>query len=148
MFVGLGAIPSTVIWSMVAERIGYDKAIYGGFILQIIGISMPIFSHNSISLIMSSLLFGATFLGLTTLFMSKGQQLMYKANGKANYVATLTVIYSVGQMIAPSISGLLIGDSGNYNAALIFATIILVVGLISALVSFKVTEQKGDVNEY
>lgn len=147
MFVGLGAIPSTVIWSMVAEKIGYDKAIYGGFILQIIGISMPVFSHNSISLIISSLLFGATFLGLTTLFMSKGQQLMYKANGNANYVATLTVIYSVGQMIAPSISGWLIGDSGNYNAALIFATMILIVGLISAIVSFKVTEQKDDVKE-
>ena len=73
---------------------------------------------------------------------------MYKANGNANYVATLTVIYSVGQMIAPSISGWLIGDSGNYNAALIFATIILIVGLISAIVSFKVTEQKDDVNEY
>lgn len=143
MFVGLGAIPSTVVWSMIAERVGYSKATYMAFFLQIISVCLPIFSHNSISLIISSLLFGSTFLGLTTLFMSKGQKLMFQTGGKSNFIATLTVIYSIGQMIAPFVSGYLIGDNSNYNAALMFATIILVIGLISSYISYHTREMKS-----
>lgn len=138
MFVGLGAIPSTVLWSMIADKITREKAIYLAFTLQIIGVCLPIFSHNIASIIISSILFGGTFLGLTTLFLSQGQTMMYRFNTKTNFVASLTVIYSVGQMIAPSISGVLIGESGNYNLALGFATVILLVGLISSAKSYSV----------
>ncbi|MCZ4236655.1 YbfB/YjiJ family MFS transporter [Staphylococcus equorum] len=139
MFVGLGAIPSTILWSMMAEKLGYSKATNLAFILQIIAVILPIFSESITSLVISSILFGATFLGLTTLFMSKAQTLMFQSNSKINLVASLTVIYSLGQMIAPALSGVLIGESGNYNAALIFASIILCVGLLSSMYSYRVT---------
>ena len=138
MFVGLGAIPSTVMWSVIAEKIGYDKATYCAFVLQIIGVSLPILSNHTLILMISSILFGSTFLGLTTLFMSTGQKLMYQSGGKSNLVASLTVIYSVGQMVAPAISGVLIGASNNYNIALAFATLVLIIGLFSTMKSYKV----------
>ncbi|MCD8841353.1 YbfB/YjiJ family MFS transporter [Staphylococcus arlettae] len=138
MFVGLGAIPSTVLWSVIAEKMGYDKATYCAFILQIIGVSLPILSNHTLILMISSILFGSTFLGLTTLFMSTGQKLMYQSGGKSNLVASLTVIYSVGQMVAPAISGVLIGASNNYNIALAFATLVLIIGLFSTMKSYKV----------
>ncbi|WP_436854258.1 YbfB/YjiJ family MFS transporter [Staphylococcus caeli] len=137
MFVGLGAIPSAVLWSMMAGKLGHAKAIYLAFVLQIIGVIMPVFLENIPSLVISSLLFGATFLGLTTLYMSKAQALMFQHNSNLNLVASLTVIYSLGQMIAPAISGLLIGNEGNYDAALIFAAIILAIGLLSSFYSFE-----------
>ncbi|QHD16289.1 YbfB/YjiJ family MFS transporter [Staphylococcus equorum] len=139
IFVGLGAIPSTILWSMMAEKLGYSKATNLAFILQIIAVILPVFSESITSLVISSILFGATFLGLTTLFMSKAQTLMFQSNSKINLVASLTVIYSLGQMIAPALSGVLIGESGNYNAALIFASIILCVGLLSSMYSYRVT---------
>lgn len=139
MFVGLGALPSTILWSMMAEKLGYSKATNLAFILQIIAVILPVFSESITSLVISSILFGATFLGLTTLFMSKAQTLMFQSNSKINLVASLTVIYSLGQMIAPALSGVLIGESGNYNAALIFASIILCVGLLSSMYSYRVT---------
>lgn len=138
MFVGLGAIPSTVMWSVIAEKIGYDKATYCAFVLQIIGVSLPILSNHTLILMISSILFGSTFLGLTTLFISTGQKLMYQSGGKSNLVASLTVIYSVGQMVAPAISGVLIGASNNYNIALAFATLVLIIGLFSTMKSYKV----------
>ena len=138
MFVGLGAIPSTVMWSVIAEKIGYDKATYCAFVLQIIGVSLPILSNHTLILMISSILFCSTFLGLTTLFMSTGQKLMYQSGGKSNLVASLTVIYSVGQMVAPAISGVLIGASNNYNIALAFATLVLIIGLFSTMKSYKV----------
>lgn len=144
MFVGLGAIPSTVVWSIIAEKYGFSKAIYSAFVLQIIGVICPVISHHSLSLIISALLFGGTFLGLTTLFMSQGQTLMYQTTSKTNLVATLTIVYSIGQMIAPSIAGVLIGEGNNYNAALIFATVVLLIGLLCSIISFKI-KKRGEV---
>lgn len=142
MFVGLGAMPATLIWSLFAEKFGYKKAIYSALILQIISVGLPIFSHHMLGLIIASMLFGATFLGLTTLFMSKSQELMYHTNQKLNLVSLLTVIYSVGQMIAPMIAGLLIGDSNNYQLALTFAMILLILGFIFSVISYRFNAYK------
>ncbi|WP_180526066.1 YbfB/YjiJ family MFS transporter [Staphylococcus haemolyticus] len=142
MFVGLGAMPATLIWSLFAEKFGYKKAIYSALILQIISVGLPIFSHHMLGLIVASMLFGATFLGLTTLFMSKSQELMYHTNQKLNLVSLLTVIYSVGQMIAPMIAGVLIGDSNNYQLALTFAMILLILGFIFSVISYRFNAYK------
>ena len=142
MFVGLGAMPATLIWSLFAEKIGYKKAIYSALILQIISVGLPIFSHHMLGLIVASMLFGATFLGLTTLFMSKSQELMYHTNQKLNLVSLLTVIYSVGQMIAPMIAGVLIGDSNNYQLALTFAMILLILGFIFSVIRYRFNAYK------
>lgn len=142
MFVGLGAMPATLIWSLFAEKFGYKKTIYSALILQIISVGLPIFSHHMLGLIIASMLFGATFLGLTTLFMSKSQELMYHTNQKLNLVSLLTVIYSVGQMIAPMIAGLLIGDSNNYQLALTFAMVLLILGFIFSVISYRFNAYK------
>ncbi|ELJ9197824.1 YbfB/YjiJ family MFS transporter [Staphylococcus pseudintermedius] len=134
MFVGLGAIPATVLWSMIGQRIGICLSVILAFLLQIVAVLMPIFTVNAFAIALSSMIFGATFLGLTTLFMSKSHQITFETKGN-NLVAVMTLIYSVGQMIAPYISGILIERTHNYNDALIFAAAILVVGILSSLYS-------------
>ncbi|WP_428842625.1 YbfB/YjiJ family MFS transporter [Mammaliicoccus sciuri] len=140
MFVGTAAIPSCVLWSILGNKIGFIKAIYLAFILQIIGVILPVFSHNIISLIISSCLFGGTFLGLTTLFMSRGQ-LMSAVSGR-NLVALLTFIYSLGQVVAPYFAGILIGSSNNYNGALIFASSLLILALVAIFMSIRPFQPK------
>lgn len=135
MFVGMAAIPSCVLWFILGNKIGFIKAIYLAFILQIIGVILPVFSHNIISLVISSCLFGGTFLGLTTLFMSRGQ-LMSAVSGR-NLVALLTFIYSLGQVVAPYFAGILIGSSNNYNGALIFASSLLILALVAIFMSIR-----------
>ncbi|MEJ7542356.1 YbfB/YjiJ family MFS transporter [Staphylococcus intermedius] len=134
MFVGLGAIPATVIWSLIGQRIGICLSVILAFLLQIIAVLMPIFTVNAFAIALSSMIFGATFLGLTTLFMSKSHQITFETKG-SNLVAVMTLIYSVGQMIAPYISGILIERTHSYNDALLFAAAILVVGILSSLYS-------------
>ena len=140
MFVGLAAIPSCILWSILGNKIGFIKGIYLAFILQFIGVILPVFSHNTVSLIISSCLFGGTFLGLTTLFMSRGQ-LMSAISGK-NLVALLTFIYSLGQVIAPYFAGILIGDTDNYNGALIFASSLLVLAIVAIFISQRPVQKK------
>ncbi|HEC2177840.1 TPA: YbfB/YjiJ family MFS transporter [Staphylococcus delphini] len=134
MFVGLGAIPATVLWSMIGQRIGICLSVILAFLLQIVAVLMPIFTVNAFAIALSSMIFGATFLGLTTLFMSKSHQITFETKGN-NLVAVMTLIYSAGQMIAPYISGILIERTHSYNDALIFAAVILVVGILSSLYS-------------
>ncbi|WP_438798691.1 YbfB/YjiJ family MFS transporter [Staphylococcus pseudintermedius] len=134
MFVGLGAIPATVLWSIIGQRIGICLSVILAFLLQIVAVLMPIFTVNAFAIALSSMIFGATFLGLTTLFMSKSHQITFETKGN-NLVAVMTLIYSVGQMIAPYISGILIERTHSYNDALIFAAAILVVGILSSLYS-------------
>ncbi|HEC2148944.1 TPA: YbfB/YjiJ family MFS transporter [Staphylococcus delphini] len=134
MFVGLGAIPATVLWSMIGQRIGICLSVILAFLLQIVAVLMPIFTVNAFAIALSSMIFGATFLGLTTLFMSKSHQITFETKGN-NLVAVMTLIYSAGQMIAPYISGILIEHTHSYNDALIFAAAILVVGILSSLYS-------------
>ncbi|HEC2145620.1 TPA: YbfB/YjiJ family MFS transporter [Staphylococcus delphini] len=134
MFVGLGAIPATVLWSMIGQRIGICLSVILAFLLQIVAVLMPIFTVNAFAIALSSMIFGATFLGLTTLFMSKSHQITFETKGN-NLVAVMTLIYSVGQMIVPYISGILIEHTHSYNDALIFAAAILVVGILSSLYS-------------
>ncbi|HEC2190184.1 TPA: YbfB/YjiJ family MFS transporter [Staphylococcus delphini] len=134
MFVGLGAIPATVLWSMIGQRIGICLSVILAFLLQIVAVLMPIFTVNAFAIALSSMIFGATFLGLTTLFMSKSHQITFETKGN-NLVAVMTLIYSVGQMIAPYISGILIEHTHSYNDALIFAAAILVIGILSSLYS-------------
>ncbi|MDK3983214.1 YbfB/YjiJ family MFS transporter [Staphylococcus pseudintermedius] len=134
MFVGLGAIPATVLWSMIGQRIGICLSVILAFLLQIVAVLMPIFTVNAFAIALSSMIFGATFLGLTTLFMSKSHQITFETKGN-NLVAVMTLIYSVGQMIAPYISDILIERTHSYNDALIFAAAILVVGILSSLYS-------------
>lgn len=141
MFVGMAAIPSCVLWSILGNKIGFIKAIYLAFILQIIGVILPVFSHNIIALIISSCLFGGTFLGLTTLFMSRGQ-LMSAVSGR-NLVALLTFIYSLGQVMAPYFAGILIGSSNNYNGALIFASSLLILALVAIFISIRPYQPKS-----
>ncbi|QHW36196.1 YbfB/YjiJ family MFS transporter [Staphylococcus ursi] len=134
MFVGLGAIPATVLWSLIGQRIGICLSVILAFLLQIVAVLMPIFTVNAFAIALSSMIFGATFLGLTTLFMSKSHQITFETKGN-NLVAVMTLIYSVGQMIAPYVSGLLIERTHSYNDALIFAAAVLVVGILSSLYS-------------
>ncbi|HAR6104501.1 TPA: YbfB/YjiJ family MFS transporter [Staphylococcus pseudintermedius] len=134
MFVGLGAIPATVLWSMIGQRIGICLSVILAFLLQIVAVLMPVFTVNAFAIALSSMIFGATFLGLTTLFMSKSHQITFETKGN-NLVAVMTLIYSVGQMTAPYISGILIERTHSYNDALIFAAAILVVGILSSLYS-------------
>lgn len=141
MFVGMAAIPSCVLWSILGNKIGFIKSIYLAFILQIIGVILPVFSHNIISLVISSCLFGGTFLGLTTLFMSRGQ-LMSAVSGR-NLVALLTFIYSLGQVVAPYFAGILIGSSNNYNGALIFASSLLILALVAIFMSIRPYQPKS-----
>ncbi|HWL26032.1 MAG TPA: YbfB/YjiJ family MFS transporter [Ureibacillus sp.] len=126
MMVGLAAIPSCLIWSILAKKWGYVKSIVLAMTLQSIGIAVPAFWISQTSFVISALLFGATFMGITTLTTTLGRQI--NPSNSSRTIGNLTAIYAIGQLIGPTLAGVLSSFTHNFNAALVGAASVILIG--------------------
>ncbi|PKR85359.1 YbfB/YjiJ family MFS transporter [Heyndrickxia camelliae] len=126
MIVGLAAIPSCLIWSILAQNWGYIKSLVFAMVLQSFGMAMPAFWISKSSFIISALLFGATFMGITTLATTLGR-LINPANSNRT-IGILTAIYAIGQLIGPVLAGVISSFTHNFNNALIGASSVVLIG--------------------
>ena len=100
-------------------------------ILQAIGIALPVIWTSQTSLILSALLFGATFMGITALTTTLARQMI--PTNSSRIIGYLTAIYAIGQMIGPTIAGALMSFSQSYHAALIGAASVVLIGALSLI---------------
>ncbi|RNF39790.1 YbfB/YjiJ family MFS transporter [Planococcus salinus] len=128
LLVGIGALPATLISGYVAEVKGYGITLQGLFVMQIVGITLPLLLPNAFGALVGSLLFGASFMGLTAMFVAATRALLPEQSNKG--IGFLTFVFGIGQMVGPIIAGILIEYSGNYNSSIAFATIILLLGMV------------------
>lgn len=128
VFVGAAAIPSCILWALVAKKYGNLLTLQIAFFVQMVGVILPAVFMNSYGALIGALLFGATFMGITTLAVSEGR--MTTPNKSSKVIGHLTFVYGIGQMIGPSIAGILIANSGNYHTSLMFAACVLVFGML------------------
>lgn len=126
MVVGLGAIPSCIVWSTLAKKWGFVKSLVMSMILQSIGIALPVFWLSQFSLIISAFLFGATFMGITTLATTLARQM--SPSNSSRIIGYLTAVYAAGQMIGPTIAGILLSNTQSFNSALIGAASVVFIG--------------------
>jgi MFS family permease len=140
ILVGIAAAPSCVVWSLLALRWGKKWTLTLSMLLQAIGIAIPVVFPSSAAVVAGSLLFGVTFMGITTLSVSYAKELYPQNNRKI--IGLLTAFYGLGQMIGPLIAGQLIAGNGNYNIALIGAAFIVLLGALSLPLGIGPSDQK------
>jgi predicted MFS family arabinose efflux permease len=126
LIVGLAAVPSCIIWSSLAKKWGFVKTLVFAMILQSLGIAMPVILMAQTGLVISALLFGATFMGITTIATTLARQM--SPSNSSRIIGYLTAVYAVGQMIGPTIAGILSSFTHNYNSALLGAACVVLVG--------------------
>lgn len=131
MMVGLAAIPSCLIWSLLAKKWGYIKSLVLAMALQSLGIAMPVFWMSKTSFVISALLFGATFMGITTLATTVGREM--NPSDSSRTIGILSAIYALGQLIGPTLAGVLSSFTHDFNAAFIGAACIVFFGAILLL---------------
>ncbi len=131
VIVGVAAIPSAPVWTVLLEKFSAIKILFVAYILQVLGILLPVFSQTVWSVLLSSFLFGLTFVGIVTLTTAYARQLFPTQSGPV--VSLLTTFYAFGQIIVPIIAGQLVVIFSSYKAALIFAGSIVLLGLIVML---------------
>ena len=128
MLLGLAATPACIIWDLVARRIGELNALIIAFVLQIIGIVIPIISSNLLLTMLSAVLFGGTFIGIVSLVLTMAGR--YYPTRPAKMMGKMTISYGIAQISAPAITGLIADFSGSYDNGLYLAAIMMLIGTL------------------
>ena len=127
LVVGLAVIPSAAVWAQLGKRFGQPAMLTAALALQSAGIALACQGATAASLV-GALLFGGTFIGVSTLAMAEGRLL-----GIRGAVALLTVGYSVGQIVGPLLVAPLL-DGGYRPALMVSASIVLLAGVATGAV--------------
>ncbi|MEC5324714.1 YbfB/YjiJ family MFS transporter [Aurantimonas sp. A3-2-R12] len=130
--VGLAGLPSCLIWSRIAERIGFSAALAAAYAAQIVGVLLPAISGSGTAALVAAVLFGGTFMAITVLTMPLGR---HGLGGRG--FAILTAGFGLGQMLGPLAAGFLVAGEADYNTALIGSAAVLALGLSALLVAIR-----------
>ncbi len=131
IIVGFFAIPSVLFWSWVSKKVSQDYLLFTSCLTVALGISFFLFEMNLYILALSCLLYGLGVPGSVALVLVEGKK---RFSGNINIsVAILTAAFSIGQILGPYISGMLIDLEKNYHSSIILAVICLIISSILML---------------
>lgn len=128
---GLVAIPSTVVWRNIADRMSPALAFGMTLVLQVLAGLLPVLIGGMVATVIAAALYGFTFIGAVMLATGMIQL------GVKGAAAKLTALYSAGQLAGP-LAVLPIVGSGYSGAFLVSAGIngvalLLALGLVWTL---------------
>lgn len=115
--VGLAIIPGCFGWLWAAKHWGVLPCLTANLLIQSACVLLSLASDSLLLLILSSIGFGATFMGTTSLVMPLARQL--SAPGNINLLGPVTLTYGIGQILGALAASL----SGNGASAIINATL-------------------------
>ncbi|MFJ5972068.1 YbfB/YjiJ family MFS transporter [Streptomyces sp. NPDC093060] len=127
VLVGLAAVPSAALWARLGRRWSHPGLLFVALVVQAAGIALPALIAGVTAGLVSAVLFGATFIGVSTLALAAGAQLRFPRS-----VALLTAGYSVGQILGPLAVAPLLRH--GYHQALILAAAVVLAAAAAAAV--------------
>ena len=132
MVIGLAAAPACVVWDLIARRVGEVNALIAAFVLQIVGILLPVLVTGLSMTLLAAALFGGTFIGIVSLVLTMAGR--FYPTRPAKMMGKMTIAYGVAQIGAPAITGLLAERSGTYADGLYLAAGVMAAGTLIMLV--------------
>ena len=128
IIVGFFAIPSVLFWDWISKKISIDFLLFLSCSTVTLGVSFLLFNNNQNYFLISCLLYGLGVPGSVALVLVEGKK---RFIGNVNIsVAIMTSAFSVGQILGPYISGILIDLENNYKSSIFLAIICLVLSSI------------------
>ena len=110
-----------------ADSVSRPTLITGALLLQAVGIALPAFTGAVPAALAAAVLFGATFIGITTLSLAAGRHLRVP-----RAVAILTAGYGIGQVLGPLVVEPTL-HGGYHQALLVGAGLVLAAGVGAGL---------------
>jgi MFS family permease len=134
--VGISIIPGCFAWLWAARRWGVLQCLTANLLIQSACVVMTLASDSLLLLVISSVGFGATFMGTTSLVMPLARQLSVPRN--INLLGLVTLTYGIGQILGPLLTSLLgSGAQAIVNATLCGAVALFIAALISLTQLYK-----------
>jgi len=141
LVVGFAAVPSAALWAWLCARWSHPTLLSGALLLQAFGIALPAVAPGAAAALIGAILFGATFIGVSTMALAAGRLL-----GFPGAVALLTSGYSVGQIVGPvAVTPLL--RHGFSHALLVASLVVLAAAMVAGLLRFGFPSADGDPRE-
>ncbi|MFF1719259.1 YbfB/YjiJ family MFS transporter [Streptomyces sviceus] len=125
VLVGLAAVPSAALWARLGRRWSRPGLLFTALVVQAVGIALPALVGGTAAALGSAVLFGATFIGISTLSLAVAAHLRFPRS-----IALLTAGYSVGQILGPLIVAPLLHD--GYRRALLPAALVVLAAAAAA----------------
>ncbi|MGY5100361.1 YbfB/YjiJ family MFS transporter [Streptomyces sp. 900105245] len=125
VLVGLAAVPSSAMWAGLGRRWSHPDLLLAALVVQAVGVALPALIGGATAALISAVLFGATFIGVSTLVLAAGAHLRFPRS-----VALLTAGYSVGQILGPLVVAPLIHH--GYHRALVLAAVVVLAAAAAA----------------
>lgn len=127
IIVGVAVVPSCALWAYFSTTVSRPTLITVALSAQAIGIALPAVTDHPVAGVFAAVLFGSTFMAVTTLSLATGTHL-----GVTRAIPLLTAGYGVGQILGPLIVAPLLTE-GYQPALLAGGVLVLVAALSSAL---------------
>lgn len=127
VLVGLAAAVSPALWARLGRRWSRPVLLLAALVVQAVGIALPALIGGTAAALVSAVLFGGTFLGISMLTLAIGAHLRFPRS-----VALLTAGYSVGQILGPLAVAPLLHH--GYHLALLSAALVVLAAAAAAAV--------------
>ena len=130
LVVGMAAIPSGLLWLWVGRRIGVGRAFSCACLAEAAGVALSVLVLNPAAILLSAVLLGGTFVGITALGLVKARDL---STGNARRdLGFMTAAFALGQIIGPTFAGYAYSIDGSFLAPSLTAAaaLVLAAGLV------------------
>ena len=129
LMVGLAAMPSVTLWTLMARRWGNGRVFATACLLEAAGVALSVVSENIGAILAAAGLLGGTFMGLTALGLMEIRQL--SPDNPRRGLAMMTASFGLGQMIGPALAGDLHDRLGSYLLPSLLAAAALLIAAAS-----------------
>ncbi|WP_299195058.1 YbfB/YjiJ family MFS transporter [uncultured Amphritea sp.] len=140
---GLSCAPASALWDKVVNVTGQWQALFAAYLLNALSILILLLSHDLIAVIVSALIYGASFIGIVGMMLSMVGRLF--PDNPSKPMSRLTFSYGIAQVIAPAVVGLMAEHDGNFNNGLILTLIVMLGGSVALLIAQRI-EQRAELS--
>ncbi|EMA6343770.1 YbfB/YjiJ family MFS transporter [Bacillus cytotoxicus] len=128
IIVGIAVIPSSYLWSSLAQKYGTTRTLTFAYILQMISILSPLLLPNVLGAFLSALFLGGTFVGITILTTTEAKRI--KPNESNKIIGYTTGVYGIGQIIGPILTGVIAKQTDSFFLPLLIAALTLFIAIL------------------
>jgi predicted MFS family arabinose efflux permease len=132
VLLGAAAIGAAFGWAPVLGRLRGGRGLATVLAVVALGALLPLLSDSAPAAYASALLFGASFLAVVTASTAIARRAL-PAHHWTQAIATLTVVFALGQCVGPVLAGALADSATGIRAGLTVSVAILIAGTVLAL---------------
>lgn len=142
LIAGLAATPACWLWDVFSRRWGQWLALYLAYILNSVSILMLIVNTSLASVMLSSVIYGASFIGIVSMMLAMVGRVF--PENPSRPMSRLTFSYGIAQMVAPAVVGYLADVEGNYTNGLWLTLVVMTLGVVMVHLARRAQQRQGE----